>query len=133
MSENARKFEKDLQGSEELRSKFEAELKRIAEAKKAQSDAEAITKAAKALGYDIPVSDIEKSMAESSELDQDELESVSGGVGGKWCVSDYACYLAYEHDTENVNTEDACYKDYKCFFVYHDGGFSCKYTGYKKA
>ena len=123
MSENARKFEKDLQGSEELRSKFEAKLKRIAEA---------ITKAAKALGYDIPVSDIEKSMAESSELDQDELESVSGGVGGHWCVSDYACYLAYEHDPDNGNTEDACYKDYKCFFVYHDGGFSCKNIGYKK-
>jgi predicted ribosomally synthesized peptide with nif11-like leader len=133
MSENARKFEKDLQDSEELRNKFEAELKRIAEAQEAQSDAEAITNAAKALGYDISIPDIEKTMAESSELDQDELESVSGGAGVHWCVSDYACYLAYEHDTENTNTEEACYKDYKCFFVYHDGGFSCKYTGYKKA
>jgi hypothetical protein len=33
MLENARKFEKDLQKNDELRNKFEDELKRIAEAK----------------------------------------------------------------------------------------------------
>ena len=57
MTENVRKFEKALREREELRKKFEAEFKRIAEEKSAESDTEAIAKAAQALGYDFTVAD----------------------------------------------------------------------------
>ena len=47
MIENVSKFEKDLQENEELRKRYDSELRRIAEAKEAQSDSEAIAKAAR--------------------------------------------------------------------------------------
>ena len=50
MTENVRKFEKDLRGNEKLQKKLFEELAKIAKEKSAESDAEAMAKAAHALG-----------------------------------------------------------------------------------
>jgi hypothetical protein len=53
MTENVRKFEKALREDEELRARFAAEFKRIAEEKSALNDIEAYVKAAKAVGFEL--------------------------------------------------------------------------------
>ena len=115
MTENVREFEKALREREELRKKFEAEFKRIAEEKSAESDAEAIAKAAQALGYDFTVADMEKANAETQELDPEEMEQAAGG----WCFADYDCYTAWNHDSPD-QPGSACLKDYDCVSVYHN-------------
>ena len=60
MTENVRKFEKALREDEELRARFAAEFKRIAEEKSALNDIEAYVKAAKALGFELSLTEAEK-------------------------------------------------------------------------
>ena len=115
MTENVRKFEKDLRGSKELQKKLVEELKKITEEKSAESDAEAMAKAARALGYDFTVADMEKAHAETQELDVEEMEQAAGGV----CFADYDCYTAWNHDTPD-QAGSACFSDYECMTVYHD-------------
>ena len=115
MTENVRKFEKDLQGNEELQKKLFEELKKITEEKSVESDAEAMAKAARALGYDFTVADMEKANAETQELDPEEMEQAAGG----WCFADYDCYTAWNHDSPDQQGS-ACLKDYDCVSVYHN-------------
>ena len=115
MTENVRKFEKDMRKSEELRKKLLAELKKIAEEKSAESDAEAMAKAARALGYDFTVADMEKANAEAQELDPEEMEQAAGG----WCFADYDCYTAWNHDSPDQQGS-ACFSDYGCITLFHD-------------
>ena len=68
MIENVRKFEKDLRGNGELQKKLLEELAKIVKEKSAESDAEAMAKAAQTLGYDFTVADMEKANAETQEL-----------------------------------------------------------------
>ena len=115
MTENVRKFEKDLRGSKELQKKLVEELKKITEEKSAESDAEAMAKAAQALGYDFTVADMEKANAETQELDPGEMEQAAGG----WCFADYDCYTAWNHDTPDQKGT-ACFSDYECMTAYHE-------------
>ena len=115
MTENVREFEKALREREELRKKFEAEFKRIAKEKSAESDAEAMAKAAHALGYDFTVADMEKANAETQELDPEEMEQAAGG----WCFADYDCYTAWNHDSPDQQGS-ACFSDYGCITLFHD-------------
>ena len=115
MTENVRKFEKDLRGSKELQKRLVEELKKITEEKSAESDAEAMAKAAQALGYDFTVADMEKANAETQELDVEEMEQAAGGV----CFADYDCYTAWNHDTPDQKGT-ACFSDYECMTVYHE-------------
>ena len=115
MTDNVRKFEKDLRGSKELQKKLVEELKKITEEKSAESDAEAMAKAAQALGYDFTVADMEKANAETQELDVEEMEQAAGG----WCFADYDCYTAWNHDTPDQKGT-ACFSDYECMTVYHE-------------
>ena len=115
MTENVRKFEKDMRKSEELQKKLLAELKKIVEEKSAESDAEAMAKAARALGYDFTVADMEKANAETRELDPEEMEQAAGGT----CLVDYDCYTAWNHDSPD-QPGSACLKDYDCVSVYHN-------------
>ena len=115
MTENVRKFEKDLRGSKELQKKLVEELKKITEEKSAESDAEAMAKAAQALGYDFTVADMEKANAETQELDVEEMEQAAGGV----CFADYDCYTAWNHDTPDQKGT-ACFSDYECMTAYHE-------------
>ena len=115
MIENVRKFEADLRGNEELQEKLYEELVKIAKEKSAESDAEAMAKAAQTLGYDFTVADMEKAHAETQELDPEEMEQAAGG----WCFADYDCYTAWNHDSPD-QPGFACLKDYDCVSVYHN-------------
>ena len=115
MIENVRKFEADLRGNEELQEKLYEELVKIAKEKSAESDAEAMAKAAQTLGYDFTVADMEKANAETQELDPEEMEQAAGG----WCFADYDCYTAWNHDSPD-QPGSACLKDYDCVSVYHN-------------
>lgn len=120
MTETVRKFKEALQENEELRKQFMEELKRIAAAKEAESDAEAVAKAAMALGYDFTAADYEKANAETQELDADELAAISGG-DDSFCLVDYACFLALKHNTDRRVKDEACARDYQCVYVYRRG------------
>ncbi len=115
MTENVRKFEKALRESKELQGRLAKELKKIADEKSAPNDAEAMAKAARALGYDFTVADMEKANAEIQELDPEEMEQAAGG----WCFADYDCYTAWNHDTPDQQGS-ACFSDYECITLYHD-------------
>lgn len=115
MTENVRKFEKALRESEELQRRLTKELKKIAEERSASNDAEAMAKAAQALGYDFTVADMEKANAETQELDPEEMEQAAGG----WCFADYDCYTAWNHDSPDQQGS-ACFSDYDCITLFHD-------------
>jgi len=115
MTENVRKFEKALRESEELQRRLTKELKKIAEERSASNDAEAMAKAAQALGYDFTVADMEKANAETQELDPEEMEQAAGG----WCFADYDCYTAWNHDSPD-QPGSACFSDYDCITLFHD-------------
>ena len=115
MTENVRKFEKDLRGNEKLQKKLFEELAKIAKEKSAESDAEAMAKAAHALGYDFTVADMEKANAETQELDPEEMEQAAGG----WYFADYDCYTAWNHDSPDQQGS-ACFSDYDCITLFHD-------------
>lgn len=115
MTENVRTFEKALRESEELQRRLTKELKKIAEERSASNDAEAMAKAAQALGYDFTVADMEKANAETQELDPEEMEQAAGG----WCFADYDCYTAWNHDSPDQQGS-ACFSDYGCITLFHD-------------
>ena len=115
MTENVRKFEKALRDNEELQRRLAKELKKIAEEKSASNDAEAIAKAARTLGYDFTVADMEKVHAETQELNPEEMEQAAGG----WCFADYDCYTAWNHDSPD-QPGSACFSDYDCITLFHD-------------
>ena len=111
MLENVKKLEKALQEDKELAAKFEEELQRIAQEKDAANDGEAIVKAAKAVGFEITVADLEKASAETQEIDPEELEK---SAGGSWCFASYDCYTAWHHDGPEEK-DTVCAFDYSCF------------------
>ena len=117
MIENLKKFENALKEDKELAAKFESEILRIAREKDAANDGEAFVKAAKAVGFDISVADLEKATAETQELDAEEIEKGTGG----WCWADYDCYTAFFHDTPNEEG-NACWWDYDCKTVHNPEG-----------
>ena len=81
-SENIKKFEEALSADENLRNKYEAALKKIADEKLAESDGEAMVKAAKELGFEISIDEMERYFASIQELDDEELENAAGGADG---------------------------------------------------
>ena len=116
MTENVKKFQEALKNDADLKKKFDEQIVRIAKEKTAQSDMEAYVKAANELGYDISLSDMEKTLAESMEIDPDEMDNVAGGT----CVANYDCYGAFMH-AERQSKEESCWSDYSCVFAYHGG------------
>ena len=115
MTENVRTFEKALRESGELQRRLAEELKKIAGEGSASNDAEAMAKAAQALGYDFTVADMEKANAEAQELAPEEMEQAAGG----WCFADYDCYTAWNHDSPDQQGS-ACFSDYDCITLFHD-------------
>ena len=109
MTENVKKLEKTLKEDKELAAKFEAELQRITKEKDAANDGEALVKAAKAVGFDISIADLEKAQAETQEIDSEEIEKIAGG--SCWIAND--CYTAFLHDTPDKEGY-ACWEDYGC-------------------
>ena len=129
-SEELLRMERDLNEQPELREKLDAEIKRIAEAGEAESDGEAMAKAAAALGYTVKVEELERTTADLEKLDDDELEASGGDAFSRkikedehghdeGCVVTWHCFVAFLH-TESKSTDVSCWKDHKCAVVNKD-------------
>ena len=132
-SEELLRLERDLNEQAELKEKLDAEIRRVAEAGEAQSDGEAMAKAAAALGYTITPEELERTTADLEKLDDDELEASGGSGGSYWtrkpkedeyghsegCLVSWHCFTAFLH-TESKSTDVACWKDHKCVAVNKD-------------
>ena len=105
-SENIIKFEETLVNDEAKHKAFDDAYKKIMEEKSVGSNNEAVVKAAKEIGFDISIEELERSYAEKQEMNDDELDKVAGAGGndcltaykcGKWsmepCMSGYYCML----------------------------------------
>ena len=123
------KFKADMSASKELREKFDAAAKRIADEGGAESDGELFEKAAAELGYQITTTELERLAAEQEELDSEELEQVAGGGRNemrkydsdwneRWCWFDWHCYTALMHTTpERDNEITSCWENFRCVFI----------------
>ena len=110
-NENVAAFENALKENKELLESFELARKRIAENNEATSRAELLVKAAAEIGYALNIADVERAMAESEELSEDELANVAGGAKSFWCWQDYYCFSLY-HTESDGNTRRVCSKNY---------------------
>ena len=72
-----RRLERNLNEQPALRERLDAEFRRIAEAKDAKSDGEAMVKAAAALGYAITMEEMERAEAGLEQVDDNEMDSVA--------------------------------------------------------
>ncbi len=129
------RMEADLAASEELRGKFDAAMKRIAEAGQARSDGEVFEKAAAELGYHVTAAELERLSAEDEAVSPDELALLAGGKHinkntepwhkdsdghDEFCLAAWHCYTAMIHTKANQGNEHVrCLADYNCVFVYH--------------
>ncbi len=136
-----KEFDQNMQ-KEEFRKEFEKKAEVVHEENPDWSELEVISKAAKELGYDMPVELLEKETAEIQELNEEELKQVAGGVGGidfdgncrsNWfCTEDWMtedehghdnlCYTAWHCAAVTLHTksdskDSYCWKNYQCFVV----------------
>ncbi|MBP3866428.1 MAG: Nif11-like leader peptide family RiPP precursor [Eggerthellaceae bacterium] len=123
-------FEAALRADEELRQKFQDAMRRIAESDEKLHEQEVIVAAARELGYEFTIEELDRSRAEVQELDDAELEAVTGGAGGPGCRSNYDdpedekghdnscvtlwhCHAITLH-TESNSTYVNCWSDWMC-------------------
>ena len=66
-SEELKRLEEDLRGSEEIQKKLDEACRRIATEGKSASDGEIMVAAAKELGYDISIAALEQARAEAEK------------------------------------------------------------------
>ena len=100
-SENMLAFETALKENKELQEKFEAAAKRMTENKEAQGN-EVLIKAAAEVGFTLTLAEVERAMAESEEIGDDELAEVVGGINifkGEWCPFSYSCFFFFRTQT----------------------------------
>ena len=76
-----KQFEEALAADSALLEKYNTEYRRLRESSGSESEAETAVKAAKAAGFDLSLSELEKSAASMEALDPDSLDQVSGGTG----------------------------------------------------
>ena len=124
-SDNLLKFEEALRNDPEKKKKYDEIIKRIVEEKSAKNDGEAVVKAAGELGFDVSQEEVEHSLIEKQEVEDDALDQVAGG---KWCPGkNYNCALIYHHSgcsnnstcTVNERITGACPQD-SGYFVNFD-------------
>ncbi len=139
-----KRLENDLRNNEELSKKLDEACKRIAAEKKANSDGEVVTAAARELGYDITIAALEQAQAEAEQLDPEAMEAVAGGqyndrnqcpetenfiCNGNyrayfedenehdcWCATGWHC-LAVTLHSESEDHDCFCWSDYTCFAI----------------
>lgn len=94
---------------------------------KAGSDAEAISLAAKAAGLEMTPEEVERALAAGMELDEAELEDISGGTSehGNFCYVGWHCYAFFLHTADTDKDQTTCWDDYICAFSYHQ---TCTYN-----
>lgn len=112
-SDNIIKFEEALRNDELKRKTFDGAYKKIMEEKSVGSNNEAVVKAAKEIGFDISIEELERYYAEKQEMNDDELDKVAGGrVVGPYCATIYECGYVYYHKNPADNPD--------CFMGYHE-------------
>ena len=124
-SDEILRFNKEISENEDFRKKLDETIKRIYEEGKAESDFEALVKAAGELGFDLDLGEIERAQAECQHLSAEEMESISGGED-KWCMLDWYCFGVMMHEDaeyEKGRTSRACWSDYECIIGYHTPPF----------
>ena len=92
--EELKLFLADIQADRELYRKLEEIGRRMAEAGSDESNNELVAKAAAELGYSITAAELERAEAAAEELDDDQLEEVSGGSDAR-CDHGYDCSRSY--------------------------------------
>ena len=87
------------------------------------NDAEAISLAARTVGFEISPEEVERGIAEIQELDEDELKKIGAGRRGidhdghdSSCAIFWHCYIAALH-TEGGTQFEKCLSNYKCAMV----------------
>ena len=113
-SDELKRFQSDLDANAELRSKFEEACKRYGEEGADETRSAIMVKAAADLGYGIGLAEMERLVAESQKLSDDEMQSVAGGFrqcymgecywdadpvtcnGNLYCASNYVCNAEHE-------------------------------------
>ena len=95
--ENAKKFKKDLEENEELKANVKKELEALKDSGKKEK--ELIPEIARKLGYDFTDEEFKEESSKSTELSDEELANVSGGM----CTADapdgheLECILKWYH------------------------------------
>ena len=104
-SENIKAFEAALKENKDLQDKFVAAKKRIVENKEAAGDIEMLVMAAAEVGFTLSAAEVERAIAENQELNDEELERVTGGCIYCMCWMDYGCFLLYKTSRLPSNEE----------------------------
>ena len=116
-----KEFDKALAKDEQLKKTFLETCQKIADAGEASSDGEVVKKAAEEMGYQLSLEEIEREAASGEELNDDELEQVTGGAGclENLCIVMLNCYVTMLH-TDLDGKNSPCYSDYRCVFADKD-------------
>ena len=140
------RFEKDIASDAALRTKLDAAVREAIDSGVCHSDGEALSRAARSLGYEINAAELERMGAETQELSLEEMASAAGGDGdydrvhknlctkdwhcdifwnsaaedeyghNNWCATVWHCYMASMH-TETESKNVSCWSDYLCAFI----------------
>ena len=92
--EEVKRFLADIHADKELYLKVEEIGRRMVEAGSDESNSELVAKAAAELGYSITAAELERAIAANEELDDDQLEDVSGGSDTR-CDHGHDCSRSY--------------------------------------
>ncbi len=104
----------------------------------AGSDAEAVSLAAAAAGFEITPEEVERCAASDMEADDAELENVAGG--GWWgsddsegneksCSLVWHCYYTFLH-TSGGDSDTSCWSDYQCGGDFHKSFCTSTHVSY---
>ena len=92
--EELKRFQEDMKADRELYRKLEEIGRRMLKEGSKESGNELMAKAAKELGYSVTAAELERAEAAAEELDDDQLEEVSGGSDAR-CDHGYDCSRSY--------------------------------------
>lgn len=130
---NMDEFKAALEADTDMAEAFKAELEKMTP-EKAESEAEAFSLAAANAGLDISVEEVERAVAAAMELDDAELEEVSGGDcyegedpegHDNFCIGVWHCCNVFMHTSAHNEMTD-CFSDYRCeISYYHEGTAEC--------
>ena len=123
--EELKRFLADIQADRALYLKVEDLGRRMVEAGSDESNSELVANAAAELGYSITAAELERAEAAAEELDDDQLDGVSGGANndsGSGCLTDCTVNFACTA-TVNKPNSDGYYEQCRRY-PYDDSGYS---------
>ena len=123
--EELKRFQEDMRADRELYRKLEEIGRRMMIDGSKKSGNELMAKAAKELGYSVTAAELERAEAAAEELDDNQLEAVSGGANNDSgsgrltdCTLNFACTA-----TINKPNSDGYYEQCRRY-PYDDSGYS---------